>query len=40
MDGYIRLSTLAVEHGVVVLTAGSQSRTQLAKLRHHDVIIT
>ena len=26
IEGYIRLSTLAVEHSVVVMTAGSQSR--------------
>ena len=26
MDGYIRLSTLAVGHSVVIMAAGSQSR--------------
>ena len=26
MDGYIRLSTRAIEYSVVVMTAGSQSR--------------
>ena len=26
MDGYIRLSALAVEHTVVIMAAGSQSR--------------
>ena len=26
MDAYIRLSPLAIEHSVVVMTAGSQSR--------------
>ena len=26
MDGYVRLSTLAVERSVVVMTSGSQSR--------------